>query len=294
MSLARSLLSFVVVAALLFAGRHALGVGEPPRVVELQLPAKASRAERGAAIDEALLVETAMRAGWLRADAVIRDRLIRNVRFALGASLDGGAGDDQAAFDAALALGMQRSDRVVRQRLRDHGERTLLARFAAREPSDDELREHLRRHGERFRRPPRARFEQLLLSAERRGATLARDAAALAETLRAGASPTALGDPSLLPRRVGLSDARRIDATFGADFGRQVLAAPPGRWSGPIRSSYGLHFVRVIEKQPATIPVLRDVRAELRQHWLGQLQRRRLRGALDELRADYRIVEVAP
>jgi hypothetical protein len=291
MSRWRTLSSFLVIGALVFAGRQALGLGKPERVIEVHLPAGSSSDAQRRAVDEALLVDVATRAGWLEADAVIRDRLQRNVRFALGMR-----GSDEALLEQALALGMHRSDRVVRQRLRDHGRRALLARHAETEPSDAALRAFLREQPEAFRAPSRVRFRQVLLSRQRRGEALDDDARArAAELARSAPSDEVVagwGDPSLLPATVGWSDERRIDATFGAGFGAQVLAAEPGAWRGPLRSTYGVHFVRVLERRAAHTPPLASVRALVREAWLRRQRDRRVRRALDALRGDYRIEQV--
>ena len=46
-------------------------------------------------------------------------------------------------------------------------------------------------------------------------------------------------------------DEPTVRRLFGADFARAVLAMTPGTWSGPVRSSYGLHLVRVTDLRQA-------------------------------------------
>jgi parvulin-like peptidyl-prolyl isomerase len=59
---------------------------------------------------------------------------------------------------------------------------------------------------------------------------------------------------------------------FGPEFVARLAALPPGRWSGPVASSYGSHLVRVearTEPEPVTLAqaratVLRDFHEEQR------------------------------
>ena len=39
-----------------------------------------------------------------------------------------------------------------------------------------------------------------------------------------------------------------VARTFGEGFAKQLFAVEPGRWQGPIPSSFGVHFVFVDER----------------------------------------------
>ncbi|MEK7786198.1 MAG: peptidylprolyl isomerase [Chloroflexota bacterium] len=54
-----------------------------------------------------------------------------------------------------------------------------------------------------------------------------------------------------------------------------MAALAPGAWSAPIRSSFGLHLVRVTERAPGRVPALGEVRGRV----LAELQAERRRGA---------------
>ena len=84
------------------------------------------------AVEERVLFREGLRLGIDRTDAVVRERLVRNLRFA-------GAGperSDAELWAEARALGMHRSDLVVRRRLVQRVRRAL--ERAGRSP--DELR----------------------------------------------------------------------------------------------------------------------------------------------------------
>ena len=157
---------------------------------------------------------------------------------------------DEIFYREGRAAGLDRDDFVIRRRVRQKME-FLAEDMAAAEPSDEQLAAYLASNPERFRTEDRLTFHQIFLSATRRGSALDSDAQQMAETLaRASAAvdTAAIGDPFLLGeefREMSRSDVAR---TFGEGFAEQLSAVTPGRWQGPIPSSFGAHFVFVDER----------------------------------------------
>ena len=79
--------------------------------------------------------------------------------------------------------------------------------------------------------------------------------------------PSALGERTLLPARLGLSPPNAIDGVFGQGFFGRLAELPPGVWAGPVASSYGVHLVRILESLPARTPPLDDVRDAVMRDW---------------------------
>jgi parvulin-like peptidyl-prolyl isomerase len=92
------------------------------------------------------------------------------------------------------------------------------------------------------------------------------------------------GDPFLLPAALPLWSEDALAARLGPEFARAALRAPPGRWSGPVASSYGLHALWVHEREPARLPGLEELRPELEASWRSEQESRALAAALAELR----------
>ena len=246
----------------------------------------------GTLSDEELLEREARRLGLDRDDSGIRRRLLRNLRF-LGEAT---AGDEQADYEEALALGLDASDLVVRRRLVQRLELQALAWARASEPTDAELAALLAREPERFALLARVRLKHVFLSRDRHGQALEAADRALGKRLALLApeptgSSAARSEPkaSVVPRKRSAQRAegersslklgdpfplgaqqppRTLDelaARFGDGFARSVAALPPGRWSGPIASSYGLHRVFVQERTPGRPARLEEVRSALRE-----------------------------
>ncbi len=246
-------------------GVHFAALGALVFAVESWRGVEGSAATTGvsALSDEELLEREARRLGLDRDDSGIRRRLVRNLRF-LGEAT---AGDEQADYEEALALGLDASDLVVRRRLVERLELQALAWARASEPTDAELAALLAREPERFALPGRVRLVHVFLSRDRHGAALEAADRALGRRLASLAPERAarLGDPFMLGAQLPSRSEAELAASFGDGFARAVAALPPGSWSGPIASSYGLHRVFVQERTPGRPARLEEVRGALRE-----------------------------
>lgn len=192
--------------------------------------------------------------------------------------------DEEVLYREALALGLDRGDVIVRRRLVQKMEFVTRDAAPAGEPADADLQRLLDAHPERYGGPGVTSFRHVFLARDRRGDALATDAARMLAELRAGAEPGALGDPFLQGNAFARRAPREIEAVFGSPFAEAVSALPPGTWSDPIASSYGLHLVLVSERAAPAAPRLADVRAQVRRDWLEQRREEVDRAALRRLR----------
>lgn len=238
-------------------------------------------------IDEELLLREARALGWHRTDPVIHMRLAQNQRFLLQGTEADAASDEQLVA-RAFEMGMDRSDLVVRRRLAERMRLAIAAAALDREPTDAALAEILAADPGRYRRPALVELTQVFRSRDRRGNALDADAAALKATLVANSTTPEIAvrraDPSLVPARLPLSSERALGSRLGPAFAKEALAAPVGRWVGPIESAYGEHVVWVHQRIPARDPTVEEARRELRTAWRTERERTALREALDGLR----------
>jgi hypothetical protein len=239
------------------------------------------------AIEDEVLYREALRIGLDRDDPVVRTRLVQLARY-----LEEGPTEDEPALETeARALGLDRTDVVVRRYLVESVRLVVAGRQQAELPSEAALAAYLARHADTFAQPPRMRFVHVYLSADRHGASLARDARALAARLRAGDVPLAdapaLGDPFPRGAAVPLEPAADVDRRFGGGFAAALASAPLGTWTGPIASAYGLHLVWVQEREPARVPPLAEVRGQVLHRLLRERRAERVRAVLARLRRQY-------
>jgi hypothetical protein len=259
--LSRRLLRFTLLGALLFA----LDLARPAA----PLPSDA------ALDDDALLVREALARDLHRSDAVVRRRLVQNLRFARPED----ARSDEALVDEAIALGLHESDLVVRRRLAQKMRLLVAARARASEPGDPELRAYLEAHAERFTEPERVAITQLYFR-ER-----ARAEAALARLAAPGDAADVPGDALPLPRELPPHARTELIARLGPACAEAAFAGPDGRWLGPVASAWGHHLLFVRERTPARRSAFETVRGELREALLAERTEAATRQEIAALRA---------
>jgi hypothetical protein len=268
----RTLMRYFLIGGLFLAGKGLYDRAEVEGpTITVSVRADATDAEVTNAIREAILLNEARRYGWDRRDPVVFSHLVRNMRFIEPDSPD----DDVTLYARALEMNMHAHDPIVRARLLYRARQALELVPEERVPSREELKAHLAANPERFEREGRVRFQQVFLSGTKRGNSLAGDAAAMRNTLAGlgeGEAPVGLGDP--LPGLRSEMEATSSDVRddYGADVADVVSEGVVGVWRGPVRSVYGLHFIRVLETTPAVVPDLDAIEAEVRAHRLGEIR----------------------
>ena len=167
---------------------------------------------------------------------------------------------------------MDRTDLGVRRRLIQRMQ--LEVRGVLAEPTRVELEAFRAAHVDRFTEPAGVRLSHVYLSRDRRGEGAVSDARRLLARLREDSSDPAharsLGDPFLFQHDLPVRSPGELGRLFGLRFAREVARVEPGRWAGPIASSYGQHLVWIHERSPARAAELASVRGEVREALLAE------------------------
>jgi hypothetical protein len=264
------LLHFLLIGALLFLLYGALnrGQSDAPREIAISEARTEALAENFASV-------------WMRPPTAVELK---------------GLIDDYVAeeiyYREAIAMGLDQDDTVIRRRLRQKMEFISEGVADAVEPTDAQLESYLDQHRDKFALPASLTFQQVYLSSERRGAAVRAAAEKLLADLQAGrgpADPVAAGDPTLLPPNMEVASPQAIAGTFGAEFAAQIDEAPEGQWYGPIRSGFGLHLVKVDERQAGRAPTLGEIRPLVLREWQSEERRRQNTAFLDALKRKYEV-----
>jgi hypothetical protein len=197
----------------------------------------------------------------------------------------------------ALALGLDKDDTVIRRRLRQKMELLSDVGDDALSPTDAELEAYLKAHAEAFAVDPAISFQQVFLNPQRQGGAIDQTAATILENLQARPETDAstLGDPSLLPAEMPLTSLKSIGHVFGGEFADAIGKAKAGAWTGPIASGFGLHLVRVSERQEGRVPALSDVRDAVIREWSNEKRKELENDQLAALLKRYEVtVETLP
>jgi len=284
----RPLVHFFLIGGLLFSAKsvYERNAVQGPAIT-VRVPAEASSAEVETRVRDAILLNEARRYGWDRTDPIVYTHLIRNMRFIEPDSEE----DDLTLFRRAIEMDMQAHDPVIRSRLLYRARKALTFVPEDRMPSRAELEEHRQRHRDRFEREQRVRFHHVFLSRSKRGESLAADAREMRERLAAldDAAPSGLGDPLPSLRAEQSATPSELEDDYGPDLAGLVQEGLIGVWRGPVFSVYGLHFIKVIGKEPAYVPPLDVIGAEVRADRLREIRESLAQERMAALRDAYRI-----
>lgn len=199
---------------------------------------------------------------------------------------------EEIYYREAVAMGLDQNDTVIRRRLRQKMEFISDSVADAVEPSDAQLQAFLAENAAKFAQPAELTFQQVFLSAERRGDAVRADAEKLLAKLQADQGParaTDAGDPTMLPPTMEAATPQAIANTFGDAFVQQVDEAPVGQWSGPVESAFGLHLVRVDERGVGKTPTLDQIRPIVLREWQSGERQRQNQSFLAALREKYEV-----
>lgn len=197
---------------------------------------------------------------------------------------------DEVMYREALALGLDVNDDEVRRRLVEKMS-YLTQDLADPEPgSEEELRRFYESSPELFTIPSLVSFDQVFFSPGARGDALESDAAAGLVELRGGRDPAEVGDRT--PLRESYEDAPReqVAVLFGEVLADALFTTTPGEWTGPFRSDFGLHVVRLQSRTGERLPPYDEIAERVAQELAAQRRREANERAYREMRAKYDVV----
>jgi len=197
---------------------------------------------------------------------------------------------EEIAVREATAAGLDRDDSIIRRRLRQRFEVIAEEHDARDAPTDADLTAYLAQHAERFTPPAIVSFDQIVLDGAGTEVDGDRVAAFTKTALQRGVDPAKLGRASMLPSRV---ESMRLDLVirqFGAGFAGQLAALHSNEWTGPLRSPFGAHLVRVTSYAPGALPPLDAVRVAVAREWENERRVAALTETYRNARERYEVV----
>jgi PPIC-type PPIASE domain len=194
---------------------------------------------------------------------------------------------EEVLYRTALSLGLDKDNMVIRRRLRQKMDFLFEDTVAA--PDDSDLRAFYAAHQDKFRTDTLLSFRQIFIDPKRHE-DVEGDARELLQRLQSGREDDGrLGDPLLLTEAYNETPLTRIAELFGDAFANELAKSPSGKWSGPLKSPYGLHLVRVTSVDNAHVPPFQAVRDAVQREWLAQHRAAALDEEYRKLQAQYAI-----
>ena len=196
---------------------------------------------------------------------------------------------DEIFYREAVAMGLDRNDQTIKQRLRMKLEFLLEDLSSVSEISDQELSEFLARHPEKFMVEPRVSFRQVYLDPQKHHDPVA-EAQSLLLSLQKGTDPLQAGDTTLLDYEYIRASQGNIIRSFGESFAEQISHLDPGGWAGPFASQFGVHLVKVTQREEARLPELAEIRDQVEREYLVLRRQEMKDDTYERLRAGYQVV----
>lgn len=194
--------------------------------------------------------------------------------------------EDEILFRAALERGLVEENRP--RALLVHMMRSTL-RPVLPEPTQLQLEQVLATLPEEERRfPAQVSFEHVSFHNEQDVPP------GLLERLRSGASAQGQGADIRLANPLPLTYQPQIERLLGADFVRHLMGYEPNVWHGPLRSTRGVHFIRVLQKLPPREIPFDELRAHLTARWQALEENAAISRATAEMGKKYRIITPQP
>ena len=195
----------------------------------------------------------------------------------------------------AVAFGLDRDDEIIERRLAQKMDFLLADLSELTPPSRDALEAWYAAHADRFTQPPRVSFRHLYFSPDGRGDAAAKAAAAaalprIADLPFEAPAPSGIGDRFMFQDFYGGRTPEEIGKAFGPEFAAALLAVQPGTWAGPVRSGYGWHLVRIDTLEPARVPALDEIEADVRAAWTDERYKEIRKRAEDDMLSRYTVV----
>ena len=200
---------------------------------------------------------------------------------------------EEILYREALALGLDQDDLVIRRRLRQKMEFISSDLVEPKAPSETELQAYFDANREKFRLPDRYSLQQVYLDPNKTSSDVLGTAEELLRRLKSNPERppdrTSIGDFTLLPYQVDALTGPEVANIFGQAFAKYISYAPVGRWSGPYESSFGVHLIRILNREPGKIPAMVDIRRVIEREWYAERRKAANVVYYQELRSRYDI-----
>lgn len=238
-------------------------------------------------LDRDMLFQKALAMNIHLYDTVVYQRLLRNMGFLQLA--DGKTEREQ--YEQALDMRLHLGDEVVKRRLIQIMEQLLLAANPPLAPTEEDIKASFKARKQEMHRPPRYSIEHLYFNRQRED-EVDKVVAAIKQQDLTAQQARSMSSPFLpgyvFNRQTPDQLARHFGASFVENFEQE--APQTGYWLGPVRSTYGLHYVWVEAIEPERDATLDEVRGQILRDLELQAKSKALASAIENLRKDYEVI----
>jgi hypothetical protein len=237
-------------------------------------------------LDRDLLFQRALELHLHLHDSIVFDQLIRNMRFLDADTKKTSTELFQVALDMRLHLG----DEVVKRRLIEKMKQRLLTINPPIEVTETQIAAEFIARKHEFYRSPRYSFAHVFISSERE-AELKSVIKTIQDQRLTARTARYLSSPFMSGYEFQAQTAEQLTRNFGVLFISDLTKLGPvvGQWYGPIRSSFGWHYLWISAIEQGRDARLDEVTRQLRYSLEVSARERALQTAMAALRSEYEV-----
>jgi len=237
-------------------------------------------------LDRDLLFQRALELHLHLHDSIVFDQLIRNMRFLDADTKKTSTELFQVALDMRLHLG----DEVVKRRLIKKMKQRLLTINPPIEVTETQIAAEFIARKHEFYRSPRYSFAHVFISSERE-AELKSVIKTIQDQRLTARTARYLSSPFMSGYEFQAQTAEQLTRNFGVLFISDLAKLGPvvGQWYGPIRSSFGWHYLWISAIEQGRDARLDEVTRQLRYGLEVSARERALQTAMAALRSEYEV-----
>ena len=237
-------------------------------------------------LDRDLLFQRALELHLHLHDSIVFDQLIRNMRFLDADTKKTSTELFQVALDMRLHLG----DEVVKRRLIEKMKQRLLTINPPIEVTETQIAAEFIARKHEFYRSPRYSFAHVFISSERE-AELKSVIKTIQDQRLTARTARYLSSPFMSGYEFQAQTAEQLTRNFGVLFISDLAKLGPvvGQWYGPIRSSFGWHYLWISAIEQGRDARLDEVTRQLRYGLEVSARERALQTAKAALRSEYEV-----
>ena len=237
-------------------------------------------------LDRGMLFQKALAMNVHLYDTVVYQRLLRNMGFLQLAE----GKTEREQYEQALDMRLHLGDEVIKRRLIQIMEQLLLAASPPLASTEEDIKVSFEARMQELHRPPRYSIEHLYFNRQREGEV----DEVISKIKQQNLMPSqarSMSSPLLPGYTFNSQTPDQLARHFGASFVRNFEQETPqvGHWLGPVRSTYGLHYVWVEAIEAERDATLDEVRGQLLRDLELQEKSKALASAIDNLRKDYEV-----
>lgn len=197
---------------------------------------------------------------------------------------------EEVLYREAMSLDLADDDIIVRRRLVQKFLFLSEDLIEVRAPAEAELDAWYEKNRARYLVSPQTSFRHVYLSAERRGEATRGAAVVMVARLQKEASDwRALGDPFMLQREYAARKESKISELFGSGFAGRLADLEEDVWTGPVRSAYGWHAVKILQRAPQSLPSREEIHGEVLADYKAEKKDEANRAFYQAIRARYSV-----